>query len=233
MKKDGETVSPAQEQFIFQTFPFIHRIIYRRLGVKHRGALDDLKQRVFLKLWDWKRQHSEKDLSDEEWQKMAHVVAHNEVTDFFRKKDNGNILFSQMEEDAREEVLSIESSETLAGNSAAEIRSLLKLIWKLSQTLSLRQKYSYFLQFRRFIVEFIVYGCCTIKELAAYFEVTEEELSRIIDELPLPDEKIGKLVAVKEPATPGENIPSHKIWEARSKAKAKLAKRLKEYIRNE
>lgn len=230
MKKDDSAVSPAQEQYILQTFSYIHKIIFRKLGAFHRDSLEDLKQRVFLKLWRWKIRQSERNLSDEEWQKMAHVVARNEVTDFFRKKDNRHILFSQMDESVKEEVFSVASPETVAGNSETEIKSLLHLIWKLAQELSLRQKYAYFLQYPSFIVEFVAAGCCSIKELAIYLEVSRQELSEIIDSLPFSDEEIGELLERKLGGR--QKISRKKIWEARAKAKAKLAGRLKEFIPN-
>lgn len=232
MKKEDdedEPVSPAQEKRILATFSYIHKIISRKLGSAHRDSIEDIKQRVFLKLWQWKIGQSEKNLSDEEWQKMAHVVANNEVADFFRKKDNRHILFSQMDEGTEEKVLSVESTDMIAGNSLPEIRSLLALVWIVAQTLTLRQKYTYFLQYPDFIVEFIVVGCCSIKELAAYFNATEEKLSEIIDSLPLRDEKIGRLLE----EILGEKIAPKQIWEARAKAKAKLASRLKDFIYNE
>ncbi|MGI8469515.1 MAG: hypothetical protein ACR2N3_13785 [Pyrinomonadaceae bacterium] len=232
MKKDAdedEPVSPAQEKLILETFSYIHKIISRKLGSRHRDFVKDLEQRAFLKLWRWKMAHGENDLSGKEWQKMANVVAHNEATEFFREKYTRDILFSQMDEQTAEEVLAVESTDILAGNSLPEIRSLLALVWIAAQTLTLRQKYAYFLQYPDFIVEFIVVGCCSIEELAAYFNATEEKLSEIIDSLPLRDEKIGRLLE----EILGEKLSPKQIWEARAKAKAKLASRLKDFIYNE
>jgi hypothetical protein len=160
---------------------------------------------------------------------MANVVAHNEITDFFRKKDNQNVLFSQMNESVSQAVSAVESPGAIAGNSAPEIRSLLKPVWKAAQSLSLRQKYAYFLPFPDFIVEFIAYRCCSIEELAAYFESSEQELSEIIDALPISEDGIGALLTAKL----NQQISMKQLWEARSKAKAKLAERLKEYISDE
>lgn len=128
-----------------------------------------------------------------------------------------------------QKVFGKETPESLAGNSQPEVCSLLKLVWQAAQTLTLRQKSAYFLPFSDFMVEFIVCKCCSIEELASYFEVSEDELSVIIGELPLSEEQIGKLLEAKI----GGKITPKQIWEARSKAKAKLAVALRDAVFNE
>ena len=224
-------ISSTQEKYILETFPFVHKFVVRKLNTIYSDSVEDLKQKVFLRLWRWKALKSEKDLSEEEWLKLANVVVHNEVARFFREKyTRKDVLLSQMDERTEKTVLSVYSDkDNLEGNSRAEICSLLTLVWNISQTLTLRQKYSYFLQYPDFIVEFISCKCCSIKELAIYFEASEKELAEIINALPLSDEKIGRLHEAKL----GEKFSGSKIWEARSKAKAKLASKLKEYISDE
>ncbi len=230
MNKEVKNVSPAQENHILQTFGYVHRIVSRQLGPKYRDSVEDLKQRVFLKLWHWKTVRSEKDLSGEEWQKIANVAVHNEVAKFFGEKYNRTILFSQMDDKGQEEIFSIPSADRLIeGNSAAEKRSLILLIWKAVQILTLRQKYAFILQNEDFVIEFITAECCSMGELAAYFELAEVEFSDIVELMPLNDEKISELLETKIK----EKISPNKIWEARSKAKAKLAKKLADPVSNE
>lgn len=231
MKKEDtkESVSPSQEKDFACVAPLIHKVISRKLGSRHRDSVEDLKQKVFLKLWRWRKDHGVDDLSEEEWQKLANVAAHNEVTDFFREKYIRDVPFSQMNDAMQQEIIEIESFEVLAGNSKPEVCSLLKLVWQTAQILTLRQKYAYFLPFSDFIVEFILCECCSIGELAFYFEVNENELSEIIDRLPFSEENIGKLLEEKI----GGKITSKQIWEARSKAKARLATALRDSVFNE
>jgi hypothetical protein len=230
--ESDETISHVQQKHLLETFSYVHKVISRKLGRKYQNALEDIKQRVFLKLWHWKRERSERNLSAEEWHKLAHVVANHEVIDFFRKKDNRHIPFSQMGEEIQKEVLSIESPDTLIGNSLAEIHSMLALVWIAAQNLTVRQKYAYFLQFRDFIIEFMTAGCCSIEELAEYFEVSRAELAEIINNLPLSDEQMARRLEIKFSAGDGQIQPKQ-IWEARSKAKAKLARSLKDFFENE
>lgn len=233
MKKEDteeESVSSHREKDFACVAPLIHKVISRKLGSRHRDWVEDLKQKVFLKLWRWKEDHKfEDDLTEEEWRKLANVAAHNEVTDFFREKYIRDVPFSQMNDAMQQEITEIESYEVLAGNSKPEICSLLKLVWRAAQKLTLRQKYAYFLPFSDFIVEFILCECCSIEELAFYFEVSESKLSEIIDRLPLSEENIGKLLEAKL----GGKIAPKQIWEARSKAKARLAAALRDSVFNE
>lgn len=228
--EEEETISPSQEKHILDTFYYIHKIISRKLGRRYQSAVEDLKQRVFLKLWRWKKGKSDRNLSAEEWQKLAHVAAVNEVIDFFRKKDNRLIPFSQMNAEIEREVFSVESSDALIGNSSAEVNSMLVLVWVAAQSLTLRQKYAYFFRFHDFAVEFITSGCCSIEELAEFFEITQKELLKIIESLPFSDEQLALLLGEK---LGGENVAPKQIWEARSKAKARLAKNLRVFFINE
>lgn len=232
MKKDmfeREAVSPDEEKILILVAPLVHKIISRKLGARHRDSVEDLKQKVLIKLWRWHNQHEGAMLSAEEWSKLAQVTARNEVIDFFREKYRRDVPFSQLNEIAEQEIELIESTDELPGNSGPEVRSLLKLIWRAAQNLTLRQKYAYFLPFSDFIVEFIVGECCSIKELAAYFEISESELAVIIDRLPLSEAEIGKLIAEKI----GRATTPKQIWEARAKAKARLAAQLRDILFNE
>lgn len=221
-------ISLTQEKYLLQTFPLIHKMIVRKLRWLHLDSVDDLKQRVFLKLWRWKTLKSNRDLSEDEWMKLANVSVRNEVAEFFRGiYTRRTIAFSQLNEMTKDKIEGADlAAGDLEGNSRAEVCSLLALIWKLSQTLTIRQKYTYFLQNSEFIIDFISCGCCSIKDLTVFFESTEKELQDIVEALPLSDERIGKLLEAKL----GEKLTPNKIWEARSKAKAKIARRLREYI---
>lgn len=228
-KEAEESILPLDERQIAETLPYIHKIVSRKLGKRYRNSVEDVKQRVFLKLWRWRRGNPEKNLSKEEWQKLAHVVSINAVIDFFKKKDNRLIPFSQMNQEIEREVFSIESPDALIGNSLAEIDSMMALVWVAAQDLTLRQKYAYFFQFHDFAVDFISSGCCSIEELAEFFGVEKEELLKIIAILPMSNEKLEQVLAEKLQ----QRVTPKQIWEARAKAKAKLAKALKAFFINE
>ena len=235
MNNQEGAVSKLQEKYLLQTHELINRIITRKIGRLHFDSIEDVKQQIFLKLWRWKSKRQDKDLSEEEWLKLANTVAHNEVNDFFSEKHNQTILFSQMDEN-QEEIFSSVGSAAFDGNSAggnkpegaaqAETRSLLKLIWKLMQSLTLRQKYAYLLHQPDFIIDFIAAECCSMKELADYFEIEEKEFSEIFEQYPLSDERIAFLLQKKL----NKKITVQNIWKARSEAKKRIAKHLAEYI---
>ena len=232
MNKDifeSRAVSPDEEKNLIFVASFVHKIISRKLGARHRDWVEDLKQKVLLKLWRWQNHQGGVELTEEEWKKLANVTARCEVIDFFREKYRRDVPFSQLNDGAEREVKQIESTEELPGNSKPEICSLVKLIWRTAQNLTLRQKYAFFLHFSDFIIEFIVCECCSIRELASYFELSESELSVIIDRLPISEAEIGKLIAAKI----GRTMTPKQIWEARAKAKVKLAAQLRDFVFNE
>lgn len=260
-EKDDESISPEQIQYLLESLPNVRRFVARKLGKAYHSAVEDILQRVSLKLWRWKQarlngseheynnknsnkngnenlsansEGKELSLSAEEWQKMASTIARHEVIDFFREKyTRRDVPFSQLDEDTKEKIFSVAShapDQNPEGNSRAELCSQVRLIWRAAQHLaSVRQKYAYFLSFPDFIVEFIVCECCSIEKLAVYLETDEKGLSQIVSNLPLTDEEIGRLLEVNF----GEQLSPKQMWEARAKAKRKLAQKLVEYISDE
>ena len=117
--------------------------------------------------------------------------------------------------------------KSMEGNTRVEVDSLLFSIWKALQTFSLRQRYAFVLGSNDFLAEFINTGYCNFEELAAYFDVSEEILSDIINFIPLSDEQIGELLSAKL----NESVSSQRIWEARAKAKVRLFRCIKQPTR--
>ena len=222
----------SQEKYLLQSLSIVHRIVKGKLGFAYRDSVDDLNQQIFLKLWRWKKARSDKELSEVEWEKLASVTAHNEIIDFFTSSQRRMILFSQIDENTEELHLSVISSvnnqEPQPGSPSIETRSLLLLIWKSAQNLTLRQKYAFMLNNPDFIVDFIAAECCSMKELAAYFDITIKELSAIAGNNSLPDKEIAEILEKKL----NKKVSPKSVWEARGKAKAKIAKRLAELLNN-
>ena len=233
MNKQESSVSKLQEKYLLQTLDLVSRIITRKIGKFHFDSVEDVRQQVFLKLWRWKSERHYKELSEEEWLRFANTAAHNEVNNFFSNKQNQTILFSQMDKGAEEAIHSAQSATInnnhSQGNSPVETQSLLQLFWKLAQNLTLRQKYAYLFHQPDFLIDFISSECCSIKELADYFETMEEEFLDVLDQYPLSDERIAELLEGKF----DKKISIENIWKARSEAKKKLAKLLAGYIGDE
>lgn len=228
-KKDSDT-SATQEKYLLKTRKLVRQIVSRKLGRFDYDSIEDVEQRVFLKLWRWKSSHEDKELSEEEWLRFANTVTHNEVNDFLSSKHNRTISLSQLDEDTQEIILSNSPSKNdFQVNSIVETRSLLLLVWKLVQNLTFRQKYAYFLHQPDFIIDFIAAECCSMKELADFFEVTEEDFSVILEIYPLSDVRIGELLKKRF----SKEFSIQSIWKARSQAKAAIAKKLAVYIFDE
>lgn len=221
-----------QEKHLLETLPLIHRIVAYKLGAKHRDSIEDVKQQVFLKLWRWKAKRSEKDLSESEWRNLASVTTYNKVLDFFSACRRRPLLFSQIDENIEEIELRLLFSESnqeppfSSGLLSVEAQSLLLLVWRSAQDLTLRQKYAFFLPNPDFIIDFISAGCCSMKELADYFTATEREVSAITEGDSLPDKEIARMLEKKL----GQSVSAKNVWEARGKAKSKIAKRLAVFL---
>lgn len=229
MNHETASVISEQENYVLRALADVRKLVFYKLGSKHRDSAEDLLQRVFCKIWAWKIRH-DKTLEYDDWQRVTKTVVYREISEFFGEKYTKDIVFSQMDTNLREALFETQSFENaLAGNTRAEVDSLLYIFWKRAQILTLRQRYAFVLGSEDFLVEFINTGYCGFKELAAYFEVTEEIFANILDFIPLSERQIGELLSAKLK----ESVTSQQIWEARAKAKARLAGFFKQPTTNE
>jgi DNA-directed RNA polymerase specialized sigma24 family protein len=224
MKKENCPVTSQQEKYFLNTFPLINQIVLSKTAIIPSRFIDDLIQQVRFKLWRWKQnQAGEKDLSFEEWQKLANVAAHNEITDYYRRRENQNLLFSEVSEVETDFEKKPFQSPEVEGESEYESITLLLLIWDKFQKLSLRQKYAFLFHKDEFVGFLLKYGCCSPQELAATLALSEAEFVLLLGRLPLADTDIQNLLINKL----GEKLTVEQVWVARSKAKANLLKSLK------
>lgn len=224
---ESKTCTPStQEDFILQALAKIQKVILFKLGSLHENLADDLKQRIFYKIWLWKCRNN-KVLTLEGWQKIINVTVNTEIAEFFSEKYHREILLSHFDEYVQEKVFTSKYiSYKIDGNSETEIRSILLLIWKEAKNLTLRQRYAFFLADSDLLIEFVYCNCCSTKELANCFEMSEEEISDFLNELPITNEKIAMMLETKIK----RKISPNQLWEARAKAKAKLKKAISEYF---
>jgi DNA-directed RNA polymerase specialized sigma24 family protein len=206
-----------QEQYLLETVPLIRRIINRKLNRSFVSAADDISQKVFLKLWKW-ISRSKKELTGEEWQKLANTATQNEIKTFYSHKSNKEVLSIDDEDSIREDGLAF-----LEGDTELEVNSLAVSSWKEIKNLSLRQKYALLLQKQELIFYLVASKCCQIDEVAEHLQVSNERFLQIFQLLPLSDEKISEIFF----EVTNEKLTTKQIWEARSKARTKLYKVLR------
>lgn len=222
MNNETTPASHAQERYMLESLAGVRKLVLFKLGSSHRDAAEDLMHRIFYKLWSWKTRRG-KVLERGEWQRLTRTAARSEINEYFSEKYRKDILFSQMDEQSRETVFGIKSTNIVV-EDLADVRSALIRIWEAAQILTLRQRYAFVLQSDDFLLEFTAAGFCSRWELAAYFELGEDEMTDLLRLLPLSDGQIGELLEAKL----NESILPQHIWEARSKAKSKLAKAFKQ-----
>lgn len=218
MKNNDVPISPKQEKFIIEALANVRKLIVYKLGTLYRDSVEDLSQRVFFKVWSWKRKN-ERDLNYEEWQKFINVTVQREIADFFTEKYRKDLLFSQFETPIEADSIHInQPDQQLEGNTEIEIASLLKLIWQAAQNLTLRQRYAFILSNSELMLWLVTAQCCTTKELAGFLELEIAEARQLFDVFPLSDERITLMLEnkLKEP------VSREQLWDARTKAKTKL-----------
>jgi DNA-directed RNA polymerase specialized sigma24 family protein len=213
--------SAEQERLMLETIPIIRRIAGSKLSSFYRDSIEDITQKVLLKLWKWKSRRTDKNLTGEEWKKLANTTTQNEVNTFYSHNSKKETRLSDTE--TTEELFFKVPTAKIEGNTELEVRSILVCVWKVVQGFTLRQKYSILLQNQEFIVDLITTNCCKITDIADALSLEKDVLAQIIRQLPLPDEEICKIFA----QATREKITPKQMWESRSKAKVRLLAELK------
>lgn len=221
MKEENISGSSVQDAYFLKTLPLIRQIAVRKLIGLHRYAAEGIIQKVALKLWRWKLRHPQKELSEDEWQRLANIATQNEVKNFYSSRLRKEISLSEVSEE--EIMLLTETQIEMSGDTPAEVRSLLAQLWTAMQRLSLRQKYALLFRNADYIIDLIGNEVSSLKEIAASLELSTEELKEIVMNLPLEDERIRNLLETKLQ----EKITVKQVWAARDKAKIKLRNALK------
>ena len=208
-----------QERSILDSLPLIKKAVKKGLYYSQQ-AVEDISQKVLMNLWRWHSKDETRQLSEEEWKKFAVRAAQNEVKQFYRS--NGKQINSTgYLEDTLKPIEDV--SGRITGNTKKEINSLAVWAWEEIKKLSLRQKYALLLQKQELVFYLVASQCCQIQEVAAHLQLSREKFIEIFQLLPISDEKISEILyeVTKETLTPKQ------VWEARSKARTKLAKVLK------
>lgn len=78
-------ISAEQEKLLLDTMPVIKRIASSKLSFSYRDFIEDITQKVFLKLWNWKSRRENVVLNEEEWKKLANTATQNEIRGIIRE----------------------------------------------------------------------------------------------------------------------------------------------------
>ena len=224
--KENNPLASQQEKYFLNTFPLINNLILKKSNFIPPRFVNDLIQQVKFKLWRWKQNHlQDKELTLEEWKKIVNVATKNEIRDYYRRKENQNVLFSELING--EQIIEQRSFQqpSVEENTRYESITLLLRIWQKYQYLSLRQKYAFLFHKYEFVTYLLKYGCCSPKDIADSLILGENEFVILLGQLPLTDTEILNLLVNKF----GEELTVKQIWTARSKDKANLQKNLKGY----
>lgn len=202
--------------------PTIRQIVWRKLFATGRDDAPDLIQKIILQLLTWRKNNPNKieEMTPDEWQSFASKAAHRAVNRRFSSKENLNVPLDEAGE--------ISSDVLIAGNTQAEVASLLSALWQGICQLTLRQRRALIFGSDSLLVLLRLIGISN-QILSEILEVDESELSDIINRLPLKDAQIALLIAERGDAK-NRNASSivKSIKKARHEARARLQKFLSE-----
>ena len=210
----------SDENFL-SALPTIRKIVWRRLFSSKWDGAPDAVQKIILQLLIWRKNNPDKieGMSPDEWQSFASKTAYHAVN----KPLPNNELFSAPLDEADE----IPGETAVAGNTAAELASLLSVFWQEICGLSLRQRRSLLLGSESLLV-LLKYNGVSNEKLSEILEFSDNELSEIIARLPLKDQQIAQLIVDREDENQNVHFLTRSIKKARHEARAKLKKLLSE-----
>ena len=178
----------SEESFL-AALRVVRKIVRRRFSAPFQPAADaaDLEQGIILRLLDWREKHREKSekMSEDEWKSFAARAAYNEINRLFTEG-------TDVETIPLEEIHEAADQKAVEGSAGVEIYSLVHRFWQEICNLSLRQRRALLFHSQELIIHLLESGISD-GELARALEVTEDEWSRILDELPLSDFQIADL----------------------------------------
>jgi DNA-directed RNA polymerase specialized sigma24 family protein len=213
-----------RDESFLAALPTIRQIVWRKLFSRKPDDAPDLVQKVVLQLLTWRENNPNKieEMSPEEWQSFASKAAHHAV--------NSSLSGSEHLIATLDEASEVVGDDLVAGNTQAELASLLSAFWQGICQLSLRQRRALLFSSDSLLV-LLRFNGLSNQNLTEILEVDESELLEIIDRLPLKDAQIAQLIADRDGGNAkNRNISSliKSIKKARHEARAKLQKLVSE-----
>lgn len=183
-----DTVEP--EDSFLAALPVVARIVRRRFAASSNGIDPaDLEQSIILRLLEWKgkNQHKSEQMTASDWEAFAARAAVNESNRQFKKIKGQPLQLSL------DDCPALASPEILLGNTNAEFQSLAGLVWQEICGLTLRERRAFLLKNCETVIYLLKSGR-TDKQLAEELKIDLSEWLEIKEGIPLPDERIARLV---------------------------------------
>jgi hypothetical protein len=211
----------TSEESFLSALPVVRKIVRRRCPAPFQPAMDatDLEQSIVLRLLDWRQKHREKSekMTAGDWESFAARAAYNEINRLFTEGTGVETI-------PLEDIHEAADQRGVEGSANVEIYSLVNQFWQEICNLSLRQRRALLLHSQELILH-LLESEIRDGELARALEVTEDEWSDILDQLPLSDVQIADLTRAESNGD-GKNIESiaKSIKKARYEARGRLEK---------
>lgn len=192
----SEYCNSIQINHFLATPSLINQTAGKYLSVPEYWEKEDISQEVLLSLLIWKRNRPRENYSLTEWLKIARTATRNEINDFYLKKLPRQISLSEIDEEylchhAKRKNLVTQ----LEGNTTMELHLLASRMWEVIKTQSFFENCILLLKNEELTATLLGYRGCRRSEMATRLQLTELELSVIIERLPLSDQEIAEILA--------------------------------------
>ncbi len=200
------------EASFLAALPVIQKIIRRKIAFSQQSDSLDIFQEIVLRLWNWRSKFREKSarMSSGEWESFAARTTYNEINRCFSSKKKIVSL---------DEASEVASSDSIAGETGAEIESLARSIWQGICRLTLRQRRALLLHDQRSII-YLLMGGISDEELTTALEFTDEDWLEVKARLSSSDLQKSEFSGSNNRNNAASNAGS--IKKARHDARAKL-----------
>ena len=114
-----------RDESFLAAVPTVRQIVWRKLFARKPDDAPDLIQKVILQLLTWRKNNPNtiEEMTAEEWQSFASKAAHNAVNNSLSNgSDHLNVPLDKASE--------IATDDQVAGNTKAELASLLSRFWQ-------------------------------------------------------------------------------------------------------
>ena len=224
MSADGKRGNSAclngSEESLIASLPIVQKILRRKISFSQQNDASDILQAISLRLWQWRNKFRSKseDMSSGDWESFAARTAYNEIN----RHNSKRARMQELPLDHPTEEISIRSC---AGETEAEVFSLLESIWQEICLLTLRQRRALLLHSQELIINLLQTGIGDDR-IAGILELSAVEWAEVKTRLPLSDFQIAELIQAES-----KNKSLGSLTKSIKKARFEARKRIREQVK--
>ncbi len=216
-KRGNSACANGSEESLIASLPIVQKILRRKISYSQQNDASDILQAISLRLWQWRNKFRSKSeyMSSGDWESFAARTAYNEIN----RHNSKRARMQELPLDHLTEKISIRSC---AGETEAEVFSLLESVWQEICVLTLRQRRALLLHSQELMNGLLQTGISD-QEIAGILELSTSEWAEVKTMLPLSDFQIAELIQAES-----KNKSLESLTKSIKKARFEARKRIKE-----